>query len=58
MLAEWIGVPYDEVVFQCARINHQAFFLSFRRGGEDLYPRIRQAIERPEIEAQSRCGSS
>lgn len=52
MLAEWIGVPYDEVVFQCAGINHQAFFLSFRRGGEDLYPRIRQAIERPEIEAQ------
>jgi acyl CoA:acetate/3-ketoacid CoA transferase len=44
-------VPYDDVVFQCAGINHQAFFLTFRRGAEDLYPRIWQAIERDEIEA-------
>src|SRR6266496_2395115 len=59
MLARWIDVPYEQVVFHCAGINHQAFFLSFRRnpdagrgGEEDLYPRIRQAIERPEIYAQ------
>src|SRR5882724_3168968 len=25
MLARWIGVPYDEVSFLCAGINHQAF---------------------------------
>ena len=49
MLAEWAGVPYEEVVFLCAGINHQAWFLEFRRGKEDLYPRIREAIERPEI---------
>jgi alpha-galactosidase len=48
-LARWIAVPYDEVVFLCCGINHQAFFLQFRRGKEDLYPQIRQAIERPEI---------
>src|SRR5215218_9087541 len=29
MLAEWVGVPYDEVVYHCAGINHQAFFLEF-----------------------------
>jgi alpha-galactosidase len=52
MLAHWIDAPYDEVVFHCAGINHQAFFLSFRRGDEDLYPRIWQAIERPEIYGQ------
>lgn len=52
MLAEWIGVPYEDVTFRCAGINHQAFFLEFRRDKEDLYPLIRQAIERPEIEAQ------
>jgi alpha-galactosidase len=52
MLAHWIDVPYDDVVFQCAGINHQAFFLSVRRGDEDLYPRIWQAIERPAIYAQ------
>jgi alpha-galactosidase len=49
MLARWVDVPYEEVAFRCAGINHQAFFLEFRRGKEDLYPRIWEAIERPEI---------
>jgi alpha-galactosidase len=53
MLAGWIDVPYDEVVILCAGINHQAWFLDFRRGKEeDLYPLIWQAIERPEVYAQ------
>ena len=52
MLAAWIGVPYDEVVFLCAGINHQAWFLEFRQGDEDLYPLIWGAIGRPEIYAQ------
>jgi alpha-galactosidase len=49
MLAKWIDVPYDEVDYACAGINHQAWYLTFRRGGEDLYPRLRAAVERPEI---------
>ncbi|HET9223869.1 MAG TPA: alpha-glucosidase/alpha-galactosidase [Roseiflexaceae bacterium] len=52
MLASWIDTPYDEVVFRCAGINHQAFFLEFRRGDTDLYPQIQAAIEQPEIYAQ------
>ncbi|HET7270657.1 MAG TPA: alpha-glucosidase/alpha-galactosidase [Rubrobacter sp.] len=52
MLAGWIGVPYDEVNFLCAGINHQAFFLQFRRGREDLYPEIRDAIRRDEVRGQ------
>ena len=52
MLARWIGVPYDEVSFLCAGINHQAFFLEFTRGQEDLYPLLWEAIERPEIDAE------
>jgi alpha-galactosidase len=52
MLARWIDVPYDEVISFCAGINHQAWFLDFRRGDQDLYPRIWEAIERPEIVAQ------
>lgn len=51
MLARWIDVPYDEVTFLCAGINHQAWFLDFRRGKQDVYPQIWQAIERPEIDA-------
>lgn len=52
MLARWIGVPYDEINFLCAGINHQAFFLEFCRGKEDVYPLIWEAIERPEIKAE------
>ncbi len=49
MLAKWVEVPYEEVNFLCAGINHQAFFLEFRRGKEDLYPALWEAIEKPEI---------
>jgi alpha-galactosidase len=52
MLARWIGVPHEEVVYLCAGINHQAWFLEFRRGNEDLYPLLWEAIEQPEIYAQ------
>lgn len=52
MLAGWIGVPYDEVNFLCAGINHQAFFLQFRRGKEDLYPEIRDAMRKDEVRGQ------
>jgi alpha-galactosidase len=50
MLARWIDVPHDEVSYYCAGINHQAWFLEFRRGEEDLYPLIWEAITRPEID--------
>jgi alpha-galactosidase len=52
MLARWIDVPYEEVISFCAGINHQAWFLDFRRGNQDLYPRIWEAIEQPEIVVQ------
>lgn len=52
MLARWIDVPYDEINYFCAGINHQAFFLSFRQGKVDLYPQIWEAIQRPEVIAQ------
>lgn len=52
MLADWAGAPYREVVFLCAGINHQAFFLEFKRGKEDLYPRIWEAISREDIYGQ------
>ena len=52
MLAQWIDVPYSDVTFFCAGINHQSFFLEFWRDKEDLYPSIWKAIERPEIYGQ------
>ena len=44
-LSEDIGVPYNEINYICAGINHMAFYLCFERNGEDLYPQIRQAME-------------
>jgi len=48
-LAHAIGVPIEEINYLCAGINHMAFYLRFERktedGVEDLYPRIRRAVE-------------
>lgn len=49
MLAGWCGVPYEEVSFLSAGINHQAFLLRFQRGGEDLYPVLRRAVQRADL---------
>lgn len=44
-LAADIGVPYDEINYLCAGINHMAFYLRLERNGEDLYPRLFKVIE-------------
>ncbi len=44
-LARILGIPYEEITYVCAGINHMAFYLRFERKGEDLYPRLRQVIE-------------
>ena len=46
MLARQLDVPYDEVRYLVAGINHQAWFLQFCRGDEDLYPRLRDVMKR------------
>jgi alpha-galactosidase len=47
-LARDIGVPFEEISYLCAGINHMAFYLRFERrtkdGLEDLYPLIRRVI--------------
>jgi alpha-galactosidase len=37
-LAELVDVPYEEVTFLGAGVNHQAFVLRLERDGQDLYP--------------------
>jgi alpha-galactosidase len=39
-LAELSGIPFEDVTFLGAGVNHQAFILRFERDGEDLYPRL------------------
>ena len=49
MMAEYIGAPYEEVGFRAAGINHLAWFLEFTHNKEDAYPKLRAAMEDPEI---------
>lgn len=40
-LARDLDIPYGEIDYRAAGINHMAFYLTFERDGEDLYPRLR-----------------
>jgi alpha-galactosidase len=54
-LAELVGVPYDEVTFLSAGLNHQAFLIRFEHRGEDLYPRLRRRMESdPDLQRRTR----
>jgi len=51
-LAEYIWVPFDEVTYKVAGINHMAWFLEFKHRGQDAYPLLWKAIEDREIYAR------
>ncbi|MBS1966114.1 MAG: alpha-glucosidase/alpha-galactosidase [Chloroflexi bacterium SZAS-1] len=53
-LARDIGVPFEEINYICAGINHVAFYLRFERNGENLYPRIRQVIDDGRVPGHNR----
>jgi alpha-galactosidase len=40
-----LGIPYREIDYLAAGINHMAFYLRFERDGEDLYPQLRTLAE-------------
>ena len=53
-LARYINVPYEDVSYWVAGINHQAFFLEYKYKGEDAYPLIWEAMKRREIYEQDK----
>ena len=53
-LARYLGVPYEELTYLVAGINHQAWFLKLRQGKEDLYPRLRACLDDPETLGKDR----
>ncbi len=48
-LAGYLGIPYEEIDWRAAGINHLAWFVELSRDGEDLYPLLRQRAHIPEI---------
>jgi alpha-galactosidase len=51
-LAEYLDLPYEQVHWRAAGINHLAWFVELSRDGEDLYPLLRQRARLPEIYEQ------
>jgi len=53
-LANYLGVPFDELSYWVAGINHMAWFLELKWRGEDAYPLLRQKL--PEIYSRRIAG--
>lgn len=53
-LAKYCNLPYKDVNYLVAGINHMAFFLRFEYKGQDAYPLLFQALENPQIFVQNK----
>ncbi|MBI5833540.1 MAG: alpha-glucosidase/alpha-galactosidase [Armatimonadetes bacterium] len=55
MLANWLGIPYKEISYSCAGINHLSWIMDFQHHGQDLYPRLFEFIDDPEKRKHEGC---
>jgi len=44
ILAAWANIPYYEMKWTCAGINHLAWFTELSSHGKDLYPKIKKRV--------------
>jgi alpha-galactosidase len=51
-LAGYLDIPYAEMSWECAGLNHNAWFTKLERNGQDLYPTLRERARAPEIYEQ------
>ena len=42
LLASYAGIPYEELSWECAGINHLAWFTKLEQKGKDLYPKLKK----------------
>jgi alpha-galactosidase len=49
LLAEFLGIRAEELVYHAAGVNHTTFFLKLEHRGSDVYPRLRKAMAKPEV---------
>jgi alpha-galactosidase len=50
LLAGYAGVPYDEMEWECAGVNHLAWFTTLKHKGENLYTKVLYEKFKKEIE--------
>jgi len=48
-LADYTAVPYPEMKWRCAGINHMAWFTELSHQGNDLYPELKRKCRDPEL---------
>jgi alpha-galactosidase len=53
-IASYIGVPLEELVYECYGINHIAWMTRLEVGGKSVYPRLFAAMENPEVYAKDK----
>jgi alpha-galactosidase len=46
LIAKRLGIPYEEMEWECAGINHLAWFTKLRHHGKDLYPQMKEQAQR------------
>jgi len=51
-LAQMLGVPYEELKWECAGINHMSWFTTLEHNGQDIYPVLKEKCKDPEFVAQ------
>ena len=49
MLAEWLEIPKEEIVYKCMGVNHQAFYTVLKHKGKDFYPLLREKLKDEEF---------
>jgi alpha-galactosidase len=48
-LAAYINVPYPELTWECAGINHNAWFTTLEHDGQDMYPLLRERAKETDV---------
>ncbi len=46
LLASELGIPLDELTYKVAGYNHQAWYTELRHKGVDVYPRLREIMQK------------
>jgi alpha-galactosidase len=53
-IMRYIGEKSEDVAFTCAGINHMAFYTKLEKDGQDLYPRLFDAMNDPQTFAKNK----
>ena len=48
-IAKYVQIPYEELYYSVAGLNHQSWFLELKWHGEDLYPRLKEMFKDPDV---------